>query len=178
MSKKIHGLALVVLAGCTVQYRTHQDPPRQEAPRPVARPVSGQRVRVALFRAVVTPDLAKTVKAEKLNQMWRNHFVGDRRIALVAQGHVDKAQRDEQRGRYNFFRLGDAVRVHCVASHKMVTGIHRKTRKLTKMPVLVLTATVEHKVANTKKTFSVQGSFFQNAQLLADLAQKVKRELR
>ena len=60
----------------------------------------------------------------------------------------------------------------------MITGIHRKTRKVTQMPVLLLTATVEHKVAKTKKSFSVQGSFFHNAKLLDELAHKVKRRLR
>ena len=134
-------------------------------------------VRVALFRPAVTPQMSKTVDAVKLFALWRAEFENDGRIDLVSQRKVDKAGRDEAKGKYNFFRLGNAARVHCVVSHKMKAGFDRRQRKIVRMPVMVLTATVESKVTGMKQQFSVEGSLLRNLELLKKLAAEVKRHL-
>jgi hypothetical protein len=129
---------------------------------------------VALFRPSVASGLGSAIKEDKLNELWRKEFVNDRRFKFVNQSKVDKAQRNEKKGRYNAFLLGDAARVYLNVGSAKRTGYDRKKKKAVQVTVMTLTATVQWKVSGVVRTAKVEGSFLQNVQLMKKLAGKVK----
>ncbi len=154
---------LIALVGCessqVVSFDERRDNQHDFAPR--VRRVSGSTmVRVALFRPTVATAIKGTVSADQLYDLWRREFEDDSEFDLVAQKKVDKAQRDEARGEVDYFSMSGAQRVSIQVHATMVT------------------ATIGSKVSGTMRSFSVEGDFRQNKELLKLLADQVKQALR
>ena len=171
---------LVSLGACkTVSKSSESTSVQQDNPSPVktvqvrgTREVSGP-VRVALFRPTVSRDLKKTVNRDKLFEMWDAEFLPTDSIKRVDQKKVDKAQKE----RAGADRFKKAVHVRCKVTHVMKTGVSKSTGKVVTVPYMVLTARIEWKAQGRSETISVEGSFFENARLVKELAAHVKRKL-
>lgn len=140
----VAGLAVVLVApGCNIPITMEDGQPDRSGSPPAAeakpRTSGGD---VALFQVTVSKDLAKVLPADKLHADWRAKFEKDPAFRVVDQKSVDKAQKDEAKGRYLYFQIGDATRVHLYVGTKKAWKSHAAAKGPVQATMLTLIAEV------------------------------------
>ena len=121
---------------------------RASAPR-------GSIIPVALFQVSVSKDLRNVLPPGKLHKSWRDVFRSGGGYRLVSQKSVDKAEDEEKDGKYFYWRIADAYRVHLQVQTKKAWKSHKAAKGPVRATMLELVARAGRK--DNLSTFRVEG---------------------
>lgn len=156
-------VALTTIAGCHLSYTSDKGwhDPTQNAvsqnPAEHDEPAvgSGLSNRVALFRVTIDRNLQKVFTVPQVHKAWKQKFKNSSGYSVVRQKNVDRAEKNEAKGKYIYFEIGDATRVH------LNVGTRTRWKSAQGKPVqatqLVLTAKVGKR--GELQTITVDGMF-------------------
>lgn len=175
-------VALAVL-GCNIEFVSNDKPigssSGQQATGAQPKTPGTGRIKVALLHAVVSHDFGGAFKQPKFEELWRANFTGDSKVSVEDQKKVDKTIKDEEKGKYYAWKLGDTPRVSCYASPVTKPQYDKEKKKWEKALVGVqYTSTIEWKVSKRTEKVSTQGGIFKNVEVLKEHADKVKAAIR
>jgi hypothetical protein len=151
----------------------------------------GYNSQVAIFQITMDSNLKKTLDRKKLHKTWSKMFSKDSKFRVVKQSKVDSAAKDEKKGKYVYFKLGDATRIHLHVGTTTAWKSLQGAKGPQKATLLKLTAQVGTK--DEKETITITGrgvglggkvwpssTLFDKvvAQELTDMANQVKAKIR